>query len=660
MPMRMSGLISGLDTDSLISQLVSAKRLKVTKAKGDQTKLSWKQEKWKDLNKQLVNLRSMASNLRWSNAWNKKATSVSDSTKANVITSENAVDSVQSLKITQLAKSAYLTGGQINLDADGKPTGEKYTALTKLSDLGLEGSASISITTNGKTSSISLNGDSSISNVLSALKKEGLNASFDENNQRFFISAKSTGTANDFSITANDASGQNLLDKLGISTYDETAVNNLRAQVDYSSSDVAAEALKRAQNAAENYKTLYNSKIAAQKKVEDAQRAYDDGMANDTLTSEDKDKLREALDAANAALTDASAKADAARSGWTVGDEASDIVYNEDGTIKSIDNVSATDDVVNTVEQEFENRKAFAQSQLDAIASGTLKGTAANKIQAQDAKINLNGVDFSNSTNVFDINGLTITALAETSGDETVTLTTSNDTSGIYDQVKNFIKTYNTIINELDKLYNADSASKYTPLTDEEKDALSETEVEKYEQKIKDGLFKSDESLNTIMSSLTQSMSQAYTVGDKTLYLSNFGINTLSYFEAEKNESHAFHIDGDPDDEKTSGKTDMLKSLIASDPDQVSSFFSKLSNELYSKLDSLSTRIAGRRSYGSFFEDQTMKSDYTSYDSKVSDLEQAANDYEDRLYTKFSKMEAAMAKLQSKTSALSGLFGGNM
>ena len=640
MPMRMSGLISGLDTDSLISQLVSARKLKVTKAKGD-------------------SLRSMASNLRWSSSWNKKSTSVSDSTKASVITGDNAADSVQSLKITQLAKSAYLTGGQINLDESGKPTGEKYTALTKLSDFGLSGDASISITTNGKTSSVSLNGNSSISDVLKALKNEGLNASFDENNQRFFISAKSTGVANDFSITANDASGQSLLGKLGISTYDETTVSNLRSQVNYTSSDVATEALSRAQKAADNYKTLYNNKILAQKKAAEAQRAYDEGQNNDALTAEEKDKLRSALDTANADLASASDKADAARAGWKVENESSDISYNEDGTIESINNVSATDELIAKVEQEFEDRKAFAQSQLDAISSGSLKGTAANKIKAQDAKINLNGVDFTNSTNVFDINGLTITALSETTGNETVTLTTSNDTSGIYDQVKKFLNSYNSIINELDKLYNADSASKFTPLTDEEKDAMSDTEVEKYEQKIKDGLFKSDETVNTILSSLTQSMSQGYKIGDKTLYLSSFGINTLSYFDAEKNETHAFHIDGDSDDEKTSGKADILKGLIASDPEEVTNFFAKLSNEVYSKLDSLSSRIAGRRSYGSFFEDQTIKTDYAGYDSKISDLEQAANDYEDRLYAKFSKMEAAMAKLQSKTSALTGLFGGN-
>ncbi len=659
MPMRMSGLISGLDTDSLISQLVSAKRLKVTKAKGDQTKLSWKQEKWKDLNKQLVSLRTMASNLRWSTSWNKKTTNVSMPSKASVITGADAVDSVQSLKITQLAKSGYLTGAQINLDEDGKPTGEKYTALSKMSDLGFEGSTSLNVTSGGTTSTITINGDSTISDVLTALKKQGLNASFDENNQRFFISSKTTGTEADFSITANDESGRGLLDKLGISSYDKTAVDNLKSYLTYSPEDIAKEALKRAENAADAYKTAYNNMKAAEKKLEEARQARDEGMNNAELSEEDQAKLQEAVDKAEENYANAQTKATESRSGWTVGDESTDIVFNEDGTIKSISNVSADEDTASQVEAEYVARATSAQEQIDAINAGTLTGKAANKITGQDAKINLNGVDFNNGTNVFEINGLTITALAETTDNEEITLTTSNDTSGIYDQIKNFLKTYNNIINELDKIYNAESASKYTPLTDEEKEALSDAEVEKYEQKIKDGLFKSDETISSIMNSLTQGMAQGFTIGDKTLHLSDFGIGTLSYFEAEKNESHAFHINGDADDEKTSGKTDILKGLIASDPEEVTSFFTKLSNDLYSRLDKLSSRVAGRRSYGSFFEDQTMKSDYTDYDSKIKQLETAANDYEDRLYSKFSKMEAAMAKLQSKTSALTGMFGGS-
>lgn len=663
MPMRMSGLISGLDTDSLISQLVSAKRLKVTKSKGEQTKLSWKQDKWKDLNKQLVSLRTMASNMRWSDAWNKKTTKVSDTSKASVITGSGAVDSVQSLKITQLAKSGYLTGGKIEaVDSEGNATGEKLTALSKMRDLGFAGETKLNITTNGSTSEISINGDTSISDVLSALKKQGLNASFDENNQRLFISSKTTGAKSDFSITANDATGQNALDKLGISTYDVTAKKNLESFLNYSESDIESESIKRATDSAESYKNLFNSMKAAEKNVADLveQRVKMDEEGN-PATAEDKEAMDQKIAEARTNADELAAKVSDA---WLSADWNADIEYNEtDGTIKSISNVRVKDDesgqtLKDQVRADFAQRATYAQSQIDAMEAGTLKGKA-TKITGQDAKIELNGAEFESSTNVFDINGLTITALSETTGDEEITLTTTNDTSGLYDQIKNFVSSYNKIINELDKLYNADSASKFTPLTDEEKEALSDTEVEKYETKIKDGLFKGDETISAIMSSMTQGMAQGFTINGKTLHLSDFGINTLSYFEAEKNETHAFHIDGDSDDEKTSGKADTLKSLIASDPDQVSGFFTKLSNDIYSRLDKLSSRVAGRRTYGSFYEDQTMKSDYTGYDSRIQELEDAANDYEDRLYTKFSKMEAAMAKLQSKTSALTGLFGGS-
>ena len=296
MPMRMSGLISGLDTDTVISQLVSAKRLKVTKAKGDQTKLSWKQDIWKDLNKDLVSLRSTIANMRYKSSWQKKTTSISDSSKASVITGSGATDSVQSLKIKELAKSGYLTGGVVKaVDSSGAATGEKVTALSKLSDLGFGNSqggadTTLNITVGDSTSSISVNAETTISDVLSSLKKQGLNASFDETNQRFFISSKGTGKANDFSITANDTDGQNLLDAMGISTYDATAKKSLQSYVSYTSEDVAEEASKRAKAAADEYKTLYNNKVDAQKPVEDLQKQLDELGSNAREDEKDSSK----------------------------------------------------------------------------------------------------------------------------------------------------------------------------------------------------------------------------------------------------------------------------------------------------------------------------------------------------------------------------------
>ena len=144
----------------------------------------------------------------------------------------------------------------------------------------------------------------------------------------------------------------------------------------------------------------------------------------------------------------------------------------------------------------------------------------------------------------------------------------------------------------------------------------------------------------------------------KKMYLSDFGINTLGYFNAAENEKNAYHIDGDPDDDNTSGNADKLKSMISSEPETVISFFTQLSQSLYSKMSDMSKSVEGYRSFGSFYDDKKMKTDYDSYNSRIKELEQKLNDYEDKWYSKFAKMETAMAKMQSKTNALSNLFGG--
>ena len=52
-----------------------------------------------------------------------------------------------------------------------------------------------------------------------------------------------------------------------------------------------------------------------------------------------------------------------------------------------------------------------------------------------------------------------------------------------------------------------------------------------------------------------------------------------------------------------------------------------------------------------------MKSEYDSYTKEIAEQEEKLNDLQDKWYDKFSAMETALAKLSSKTSALSGLLG---
>ena len=84
MAMRLSGMISGMDTESLVSQLVDARKTKVDKVKKTQIKQNWKQDAWKDLNSKLKNLQSkFISNMRFASSYSKKTTKVSDPTKAS-------------------------------------------------------------------------------------------------------------------------------------------------------------------------------------------------------------------------------------------------------------------------------------------------------------------------------------------------------------------------------------------------------------------------------------------------------------------------------------------------------------------------------------------------------------------------------------------------
>ncbi|MBQ8188276.1 MAG: flagellar filament capping protein FliD [Lachnospiraceae bacterium] len=284
------------------------------------------------------------------------------------------------------------------------------------------------------------------------------------------------------------------------------------------------------------------------------------------------------------------------------------------------------------------------------------------KIDGSNAVLYLNGAKFESANNTFQVNGATytLTGVSEKNADGSLkesTITTTDDYDEIYDTVKNFLKKYNELINEMDKLYNAESASGYDPLLAEEKEALTDTEISDWENKIKGALLRKDSSLSSIMSTLKTTMSGSVEVDGEKMYLADFGIKTLGYFNAEENERNAYHIDGDKDDSNTSMKEDSLKAMIASDPTKVQKFFSQLSQNLYTSMTSAMSRVEGYRSIYKVYNDKQMETELSGYDQKIADMEEALTDYENKWYDKFSAMEVAMAKMSSKQSAISGLFG---
>jgi flagellar hook-associated protein 2 len=710
MAIRLSGMVSGMDTESLVSALVSSYKLKKDNLVKAQTKLSWKQEKWKTMNTSIYGFYSgKLSSARFSTSYNLKTSSVSNDKYAKVSASSSAVSGTQRLKVNHLAATGYLTGGQIT--ANG---GSKVTGSTKVSDIIGTKDGSISVKTSSGIKSIDITEDMNVSQFTAKLKEAGLNANFDDNNGRFFISAKESGKDNDFSLTANDANGLNALKALGIYTVNDTdkaeytRLAKLTEGTDAYNTELESMYTKAtAKDTAKNYADKYN---AAKDKLDAL--AADDTWDHSLTLDEYVAKLKtETPDILNAYDKYKKEKVDS--EGNTVKDSDGKVVYEYDteamekdgvkdeyeaavkkkasneSLIKVYDDnskviedtkdyVTIGDDgkavadetnekVLQEVSDTNADRQAKAKALLDSkiamakTAANDIDNTASSdttkavRITGQDSEIVLNGATFTNNTNNYSINGLTIQALNVTGTDE-VTITTDTDVDGIYDMIKGFLKDYNDLVKSVDVAYNAASSKGYEPLTSDEKDAMSDDEVKKWEEKIKDSLLRKDSTLGSVLDTMKNDMGMSFKVGDKSYSLSSFGISTLGYFSSPENETGVYHIDGDKDDTYTSANTDKLKAMIASDPDTVVSFFSQLASKLYKDLGNKMTASSTSSAY-TIYNDKQMNTQYSEYNTKISEAEDKVTTWEDYYYSKFSAMESALAKMNAQSSSLSGLFG---
>ena len=235
-------------------------------------------------------------------------------------------------------------------------------------------------------------------------------------------------------------------------------------------------------------------------------------------------------------------------------------------------------------------------------------------------------------------------------------MTTDTDVDAVYDTIKGFLKEYNALIKEMDTLYNAKTAKGYEPLTSEEKEAMSDEEVEKWEKKIKDSLLRRDGNLSSVISGMKTAMQSSIEIDGKNYTLSSFGINTASYFSSGDNEKGMYHIDGDSEDAVSSGNDDKLKSMIASDPETVFTFFSTLVTNVY---DDLTKKMSSTTLSSAFkvYNDKQLQEEQRDYEKKIDKWEDYVSQQEQYWYSKFTAMEKALSELQSSTSALAGLLG---
>lgn len=164
----------------------------------------------------------------------------------------------------------------------------------------------------------------------------------------------------------------------------------------------------------------------------------------------------------------------------------------------------------------------------------TLFGTATLS-DGKNAKVTIkepdgSPVEVERSTNNFTINGITYSLLSGTEanpGSATITLTTDVDKA--YDKIKAFIDKYNEIIDKIQTKINEKKNSDYPPLTDDQKKEMSEDQIEKWEKMAKRGLLHNDSSLENMLYSLRRAFYD--TVEGTGIILTKIGLSTSSDYD---------------------------------------------------------------------------------------------------------------------------------
>jgi flagellar hook-associated protein 2 len=219
--------------------------------------------------------------------------------------------------------------------------------------------------------------------------------------------------------------------------------------------------------------------------------------------------------------------------------------------------------------------------------------------------------------------------------------------------IKGFVKSYNEVLKELNTSYNADTAKGYDPLSDDQKEAMSEDDIEKWENKIKDSLLRRDGMAGSVINSMRAITAVKINYEGKNYSLASFGIKSVDYTE-----KGLLHVDGDKDDALANSEEDKLMKALSENPEAVMEVFNEFASKLYSTMtDQMkSTPISSALT---FYNDKEIKDTIEDYQESLKYQEKRLTKLESRYYKQFTAMEKMMSQLNSQSSSLSSLLGTN-
>ncbi len=134
MVMRVGGLATGMDVESIVNRLMEAERMPLNRLKQEQTKLQWKQDAFREMNRALLELEQMMLDMKLSHTYQSKVVSSSNEAAVTATAHPSSSNGAYEIQVTQLATNAINVGGQLEADFDPTKTLKELGITLEIND----------------------------------------------------------------------------------------------------------------------------------------------------------------------------------------------------------------------------------------------------------------------------------------------------------------------------------------------------------------------------------------------------------------------------------------------------------------------------------------------------------------------------------------------
>lgn len=697
---RIGGLASGMDIDTIVGDLMKAERMPVNKLKQKKQVIEWRRDDYRSMNNLFLDFRKELTTMKLSSTFRARTTSSTNDARVSATANSSASESsfsISSVKQLASAETVKNAGSIAGSSFDSSKSLVSQTLSTGVTwSTGVVESKTVKASADGTNVNLGLSA-SEITNI-DATKLASWSVKV--NGQSFEV-VTGTPVAGKDQVQFNTGTGELIFGNT-IAKDSTVAVKYVSQNKTETTSAITkdTQALQLSNGALNNItglklnigtapsEVLTLEPVTGEPNSKKIMRGTEEVGVLDTVTGNIKisDSMRtlagSTTEPIKLELTYDQKYTDFSVSSYKTGGvkvtenflvkgtESLNQVINEvnsstagvtmfyDDFTKSMTMTRKVTGDLNTAGNEIEFTGAFIK---DTLKFGTGSQVTTN---GANAKFTINGLETERTSNTFDMNGVTFTLkqtfnndpIAANNTDPAISVNINNDTTKVFENIIKFVDKYNELIDKVQKKTSETYYKDYQPLTDEQRETLSDKQQEQWEEKSKSGLLRRD---SILTGALSQMRSNFYTpvenaeVSPLFKQLASIGITTTAnYLEGGK---------------LTINEAD-LKKAIEEDPLSVERLFNAsgttdgqkgIAQRLYDTSNEIMDKLKAKAGNAFSTNQQfSLGKDLLSVDSQIKRFESRLTQVEDRYWRQFTAMEKAIQKANSQSAYLMQQFSG--